>query len=122
VDIVTEEQLEAESQLVKDHLIKLTDQIKAELIFVCGSTGPNPDDIVPGLIREISDKEITGIGEAMRMYGLERTPHAMISDQVSGIRNKSLLIALPGSSRGAEESMNALFPGLLHIFKVIRRG
>jgi len=122
VDIVDELKMEADPAQVKLLLEGFADQNRAELVFVSGSTGPNPDDIVPEVIREISDKELPGIGDMMRSYGLERTPHAMISRQIAGVRKKTLFIALPGSSRGAEESMHALFPGLLHIFKVLRRG
>lgn len=121
VEIMSVEQLDEKYDLVKDYLVNLTDQKKAELVFLCGSTGPAPKDIVPRIIQEISDREIPGIAHAMHQYGLERTPYAMISAQKAGIRNGVLMVALPGSSRGAEESMNALFPGLLHIFKILRR-
>lgn len=121
VDIVAELHLGADREPVKEQLEHFADQGRAELVFICGSTGPNPDDIMPELISEVSERELPGIGDMMRSYGFERTPHAMISRQIAGIRKKTLFIALPGSSRGAEESMNALFPGLLHIFKVIRR-
>ncbi len=122
VEFIVDEKLEAETDIVRHRLQELIDHGDTELVLLCGSTGPNPDDVTPGLIRELSDREIPGIGEAMRQYGLQRTPHAMISGQVAGLRNKTLMIALPGSSRGAEESLHALFPGLLHIFKVIRKG
>jgi len=122
VDIVDELKMEADRGQVKILLEGFADQNRAELVFVSGSTGPNPDDVVPELIHEISDKELPGIGDMMRSYGLERTPHAMISRQIAGVRKKTLFIALPGSSRGAEESMHSLFPGILHIFKVLRRG
>ncbi|MEX0929658.1 MAG: bifunctional molybdenum cofactor biosynthesis protein MoaC/MoaB [Balneolales bacterium] len=121
VEIVTEEKLNEEAKEAERHIIRLTDQEQAELIFLCGSTGPTANDITPGLIRNLSDREVPGIGEAMRQYGLQRTPHAMISGQTAGIRNRSLMIAIPGSARGAEESLHALFPGILHIFNILRR-
>jgi len=91
-----------------------------DLVFVCGATGPTPGDISAQVIREVSDKLIPGIGEAMRSYGYQRTPFAMLSEQVAGLRGGTLLLALPGSQRGAEESLNALFPGVLHLFRMLR--
>lgn len=120
VEIVSEQQLNEEEETVKNYLLNLTDNKTAELIFICGSTGPAPKDVVPKVIREISDREVPGIAHAMHQYGLERTPFAMISDLVAGIRNGVLMVALPGSKRGTSESMDALFPGLLHIFKTLR--
>ena len=121
VVLISEQSLNEEYESVKQHLLSLTDQKEAELIFLCGSTGPAPKDVVPKVIREISDREVPGIAHAMHQYGFERTPFAMISDQAAGIRNGVLMIALPGSERGARESMHALFPGVLHIFKTLRR-
>ncbi len=120
VEIVTEQQLNEEEETVKNYLLNLTDNKTAELIFLCGSTGPASKDVVPKVIREISDREVPGISHAMHQYGLVRTPYAMISDQVAGIRNGVLMVALPGSKKGASECMDALFPGLLHIFKTLR--
>lgn len=121
VELVIRDQLKEEYGTVKDYLMQLTDKRQAELVFLCGSTGPASKDVVPKVIREISDRQVPGISDAIRQYGLQRTPHAMISDQVAGIRNQVLMIAVPGSSKGSEESMNALFPGVLHIFKILRR-
>jgi cyclic pyranopterin monophosphate synthase len=121
VEVVSEHQLEEDEEQVRKMLTDLTNSGECELIFLCGSTGPAPKDVVPKVIREISDREVPGIAHAMHQYGLERTPFAMISDQVAGIRNGVLMVALPGSERGARESMDALFPGMLHIFKTLRR-
>jgi cyclic pyranopterin monophosphate synthase len=121
VELVSEQQLDEAEESLKELLLTLTGKREAELIFLCGSTGPATKDIVPKVIRKISEREVPGIAHAMHQYGLERTPFAMISDQVAGIRNGVLMIALPGSERGARESMDALFPGVLHIFKTLRR-
>ena len=64
------------------------------------------------------DREIPGIAEAARHYGQQHMPYAMLSRSVAGLKGKTLILALPGSTRGAEESMDALFPYILHIFKV----
>jgi molybdopterin biosynthesis enzyme MoaB len=64
------------------------------------------------------DREIPGIAEAARTYGQEHMPYAMLSRSLAGLKGNTLILALPGSVRGAQESMDALFPYLLHIFKV----
>ena len=66
------------------------------------------------------EKQIPGIAESIRKYGQDRTPYAMLSREIAGIRNQSLLINLPGSSQGVRESLQALFPGLLHTFSMMQ--
>ena len=64
------------------------------------------------------DREIPGIGEAARQYGQQHMPYSMLSRSLAGLKGKTLIMALPGSTRGAAESMDALFPYILHIFRV----
>ena len=120
VDIRDELYLEEDEQMLTDTLAAICERDRPDLIFVCGATGPTPRDITPKVIGQLSDRLLPGIGEAMRNYGYQRTPYAMLSEQVAGLRGNTLLLALPGSARGAEESLNALFPGVLHIFRMLR--
>jgi cyclic pyranopterin monophosphate synthase len=107
---------------ISGKIVDLADKQGFDLIFTTGGTGFGPKDITPETILEILDKTAPGIVEAIRKHGKERTPYAMLSREVAGIRGKTLIITLPGSSKGAQESMQALFPGLLHAFPMMWGG
>ncbi len=107
---------------ISQRLIDLVDTDHIDLIFTTGGTGFGPKDITPEATREVLDKEAPGVAEAIRRHGKERTPHAMLSRELAGLRKQSMIVNLPGSSNGARESLQALFPGLLHGFPMIWGG
>lgn len=88
-----------------------------QLVICCGGTGLSHRDRTPEALVPILERRIPGMEEAIRSYGQQITPHAMFSRSVAGTIGGSLVLALPGSSQGARESMDAVFPAVLHFFK-----
>jgi molybdenum cofactor biosynthesis protein MoaC len=122
VDVETYDILPDEPERIRDYVQAKADAHAIDLIFTTGGTGFGPRDETPEAIAPILDREAPGIAEQMRSYGLERTPYALLSRQVAGTIGQTLVCTLPGSSNGAEESLHALFPGLLHIFPMLWGG
>jgi len=89
-----------------------------QLVLLTGGTGVSKRDITPEAVNTLIDTPIPGIAETMRAYGQQRTPYAMLSRAVAGFAGETLVITLPGSKKGVEESLQAILPQLFHVFGV----
>lgn len=101
-------------------IVEFADVKKLDLVITTGGTGVSPRDVTPDATIDVLDKEIPGMAEAMRRESGKKTPHAMISRAVVGIRKESIIINLPGSPRGARENFEVLVPALVHAVEKVK--
>ncbi len=106
-------------KIIEKELIHSSDALKVNIVITTGGTGVGPRDVTPEATKRILEKEVSGITENLRNYGQSRTPLSMLSRGVSGIRGNTLIVNMPGSTNAVSQSINALFPGVMHIFKMI---
>src|SRR5919199_319115 len=108
------------SDLIQSELKRFCDELKLDIVITCGGTGVGPRDVTPEATKKIIEKELCGISETLRIFGQQRTPFSMLSRGVAGIRATTVIINLPGSVRAVSESLDSLFPGIMHIFKMLK--
>lgn len=102
---------------IQEEVKKMSDQ-GILLIIITGGTGLSPRDVTPDAVRPLLDVEIPGIAEAIRNYGQDRTPYSMLSRSIAGFMKDTLILAIPGSTGGVKDSLNAVFPAIFHVFRV----
>lgn len=119
IDVVKYQVVPDDSSVIEELLMKYSDVLHLNLILTTGGTGLGLRDVTPEATRNVLEREIKGIAEASRAYGQRRTPLSMLSRGVAGVRGKSLIINIPGSLNAVSESLEFLFPGLEHAFKMM---
>jgi molybdenum cofactor synthesis domain-containing protein len=90
------------------------DEDRLSLIITSGGTGLSPTDVTPQAMKKVLDYEVPGMAEAMRSASLKKTPHAMMSRAMAGVRKATLIINLPGSPGGAKDNLSVVLPALNH--------
>ncbi len=105
---------------IKAKLKHCCDTLNLDIVVTTGGTGVAPRDITPDVTREVIDKEIPGMAEAMRLESLKKTPHAVISRAIAGIRGRTLIVNLPGSPKAATENLQAILAAIPHAVSKIQ--
>lgn len=101
-------------------LVAWVDEKKLDLVLTTGGTGVAPRDVTPEATRAVIEREVPGMAEAMRWASLQKTPHAVISRAVAGIRRQTLIVNLPGSPKAVRENLAVLLPALAHAIEKIQ--
>ena len=109
-----------EPELIAAALMELADVKGIELILTTGGTGPAPRDRTPEATRSVIEREMPGLAEALRFEGYRKTPRAVLSRGIAGIRGRCLIVNLPGSPRAVQEGMQVLVPVLPHAIQMMR--
>ncbi|HEB75660.1 MAG TPA: MogA/MoaB family molybdenum cofactor biosynthesis protein [Nitrospirae bacterium] len=107
-----------EKDVLRDMLVNLSE--KVDLIVTTGGTGLGPRDITPDVTLEVIDREVPGIGEAMRLEGLKKTPNAMLSRAVAGTRGECLIINLPGSPEAVKDGIGTVLGVIPHAIEKLK--
>ena len=109
-----------EKDIIQEELIKTVDELHLDLILTTGGTGLAKRDVTPDATLEVIEKEVPGISEIIRSESFKKTNRAILSRGVAGIRKESLIINLPGSPKGARESLGIILEALPHGIEILK--
>ncbi len=109
-----------ERHLIADKLRELADSGVYMAIFTTGGTGAALRDVTPEATQDVLEREMPGFGEKMRTHGSQYTPLAYLSRATAGLRGKTLIVNLPGSPKGAVESLEAILDLVPHVVRLLR--
>lgn len=108
-----------DAEQIKNALLTMCDEQKLNLVLTTGGTGFAPRDNTPEATSAVIEREVPGIPEVMRWESMKKTPRAMLSRAVAGIRKQTLIINLPGSSRAVRECLEVILPALTHGVEIL---
>ena len=108
-----------ELSLIQERILDVSQDAEIDLIVTTGGTGLAPRDVTPEAIRPLLEKEIEGLPELMRLRGLESTDFAALSRSLAGTREETLILSLPGSPKGAAQSLRAVLKVLPHAVDIL---
>lgn len=117
-EILFTEVIPDEKEQIKARLIAMSERV--DLVVTTGGTGLSPRDVTPDATLEVIDKEVPGIGEAMRSEGLKATRRSMLSRATAGIRGSALIVNLPGSVKAVKENLAVILDVLPHAIEKIK--
>jgi len=109
-----------EEGVIREALIEGADTMDLDLIITTGGTGVSPRDVTPDATQDVIHRELPGFAEAMRREGARKTPHAMISRGICGIRGCTVILNLPGSPKAVREGLEVVLPVLRHTIAKVR--
>ena len=118
-DVVSTHIVPDELPLIQKQILDLSQDAEIDLIVTTGGTGLGPRDVTPEAVRPLLEKEIAGLAELMRLRGLESTDLASLSRSLAGTRNQALILSLPGSPKGAAQSLQAILKVLPHAVDIL---
>jgi molybdopterin adenylyltransferase len=117
--VVKQALLPDDESAIRAELMTWADGGEVDVVLTTGGTGFSPRDVTPEATRAIIQREAPGLAEAMRSASLAKTPHAMLSRSVVGIRGRTLIINLPGSPKGSLENLKVVIPVLEHAIQLL---
>lgn len=120
-EVIESNIIDTEHNLIESNLKRLCDETKVDFVITCGGIEFKSESIVSEVTEKLLEKMIEGIPEMLRAYGVKRVPSAILYRGVAGIRDKSVIVNLPGNIKEISESLDMLFPYLLHINKIVER-
>ncbi len=118
-EVVSTQLLPDDKEKLKAAMIKICDENTADLILTTGGTGFSKRDVMPEATKEIAEKDVPGIPEAMRYFSLQITGRAMLSRAAAAIRKETLIVNMPGSPRAVGECLEYILPHLMHGLEIL---